>query len=586
MAKSSTDYRVTLGVESKAYKQAMREVNRENKEFKRQARESFKQAKLDAQDGFGGVIAMAKKFAPAISAGAAALKVAQTALKENQRFTDEWARVTESAKASYESFVDALVHADFSGFFSQIDDVVRAARAAADALDALDTGYIFSNKELADLNLAAAQYRFTLKSKTSTEADKTAARKGLIDVRDRQMGVAQTLSDRNLVTFADLLVSRLTNKGAHVTRADFIRQGEKGLELVEGGKYEKYLGYLSNYEATIDRFMRFEDDFSRIKNWQKVGYVTDKETGETIGLSEYEDLRAFADISDDKLREAFDYYIKSRQEIQKIVELMTSDTRYVSGGGKGTGGSASSAKVYAEGSIGWMEQQIAKYQERLKSATSQLDIDQANYWIKRYERDIEAMRNASNNVTSYNISGGIAISDKYGKWGEFRKANLKPFATTPIEQVEEEVEVSKDLTKTAKYAADGLALVSDTLQTLGITAEIQNEPLSKALRIIGSVIRMVGSNIGGPLGSAISIGGSIIGSFSGGGIVGGTSYTGDRLTARVNSGEMILTAAQQGQLFQMLNGGGTGGGNLLLRGEDLYGSIRNYGRRTGKIYLP
>ena len=590
MAKSSTDYRVTLGVESKAYKQALREVNRENKEFKRQARESFKQAKLDAQDGFGGVIAMAKKFAPAISAGAAALKVAQTAMQENQRFTDEWARVTESAKASYESFVDALVHADFSGFFSQIDDVVRAARAAADAFDALDTGYIFSNKELADLNLAAAQYRFTLKSKTSTEADKTAARKGLIDVRDRQMGVAQTLSDRNLVTFADLLVSRLTNKGAHVTRADFIRQGEKGLELVEGGKYEKYLGYLSNYEATIDRFMRFEDDFSRIKNWQKVGYVTDKETGETISLSEYEDLRAFADISDDKLREAFDYYIKSRQEIQKIVELMTSDTRYVSGGGTGTGGSASSAKVYAEGSIGWMEQEIAKYQEQLKSATKQLDIDQANYWIKRYERDIEALKNSSNNtsgkIESFNLPESFSAYDKYGKWGTFRKENLKPFATTPIEQVKEEVEVSKDLTKTAKYAADGLALVSDTLQTLGITAELQNEPLSKALRIIGSVVGMMGRYVDGPLGSVLSIGGSIIGSFSGGGIVGGTSYTGDRLTAKVNSGEMILTSAQQSQLFKMINGGGTGGGDWVLRGEDLYNSIRNYGRRSRKIYLP
>lgn len=48
-------------------------------------------------------------------------------------------------------------------------------------------------------------------------------------------------------------------------------------------------------------------------------------------------------------------------------------------------------------------------------------------------------------------------------------------------------------------------------------------------------------------------------SFATGGIVGGTSYTGDRVQANVNSGEMILTYAQQKRLFDIANGGRTGG---------------------------
>lgn len=47
---------------------------------------------------------------------------------------------------------------------------------------------------------------------------------------------------------------------------------------------------------------------------------------------------------------------------------------------------------------------------------------------------------------------------------------------------------------------------------------------------------------------------STIGSFATGGIVPGSSYSGDRLTARVNSGEMILNAAQQARLFALANG--------------------------------
>lgn len=46
-------------------------------------------------------------------------------------------------------------------------------------------------------------------------------------------------------------------------------------------------------------------------------------------------------------------------------------------------------------------------------------------------------------------------------------------------------------------------------------------------------------------------------SFEDGGIVPGTSFTGDRVSANVNSGEMILNRRQQRSLFDMANGGGS-----------------------------
>ncbi len=52
------------------------------------------------------------------------------------------------------------------------------------------------------------------------------------------------------------------------------------------------------------------------------------------------------------------------------------------------------------------------------------------------------------------------------------------------------------------------------------------------------------------------------GSFASGGIVTGTSFTGDRLTANVNSREAIFNLEQQRRLFAIANGSasGTGGG--------------------------
>lgn len=48
--------------------------------------------------------------------------------------------------------------------------------------------------------------------------------------------------------------------------------------------------------------------------------------------------------------------------------------------------------------------------------------------------------------------------------------------------------------------------------------------------------------------------------FERGGIVPGTSYTGDRVSVRVNSGEMILTKAQQAKLFDLIRAGVPQGG--------------------------
>ena len=49
--------------------------------------------------------------------------------------------------------------------------------------------------------------------------------------------------------------------------------------------------------------------------------------------------------------------------------------------------------------------------------------------------------------------------------------------------------------------------------------------------------------------------------FEHGGVVGGSSYSGDRVPARVNSGEMILNKGQQNHLWKAANGIGGGGGS-------------------------
>lgn len=74
--------------------------------------------------------------------------------------------------------------------------------------------------------------------------------------------------------------------------------------------------------------------------------------------------------------------------------------------------------------------------------------------------------------------------------------------------------------------------------------------------------------------------------FENGGIVGGSSYYGDKIMARVNSGELILNQKQQSSLYSQLN---SPGGPIVmipdvkLKGEDIYVSFGRYEKKKNRL---
>ena len=75
--------------------------------------------------------------------------------------------------------------------------------------------------------------------------------------------------------------------------------------------------------------------------------------------------------------------------------------------------------------------------------------------------------------------------------------------------------------------------------------------------------------------------------FADGGIIGGSSFIGDNMIARVNSGEMILNGTQQRNLFNLLDGkGGSIGSSasveFKISGKDLVGTLNNQMSKTNK----
>ena len=71
--------------------------------------------------------------------------------------------------------------------------------------------------------------------------------------------------------------------------------------------------------------------------------------------------------------------------------------------------------------------------------------------------------------------------------------------------------------------------------------------------------------------------------YADGGIVKGNRMSGDQVPAMLNSGELVLNKAQQGNLASQLQGGmGAMQLSAIITGEQLRLVLNNNGRRTGR----
>lgn len=570
MANNTIDYRIKFAIESKEYQQALRKANQEAKEFKRQQREAFKNS--GANEGMNAIIASAKKLAPAISASAAALAVVNKAMKENQTYTDAWARITESAKATYESFVNSLVGANFEGFFRNIDNVISRAREAADAFDALDTATIFYNRDISTAVTRAEEAQSIIKSTTASETEKAAARQQLQLARQEEQKLSQTINNLRFEAGAALLLEYATDKAANkyagrnprtFSQADFITKNESGFYELSGVAKE-WFGSLGAYNEKVSQYAK------DVAEWKKA-------TGNPyaralmVEAGSLAEGAIFGELSDDKLKQIFSLFTEGEQAMRSYYSHLKSDRRYLSAT---TGGGKTSATA-AEGSIAALQNSIREAEGDLNAAADAFGRHAARRIIAKLQEDMAFLE-----MEGTALGEGLSIG-MTGVGGLSYKMVGSHLAKTPIAGIT--AGEYKDTAKASETAAQGVSLLTDTISQLGILSNITAPEVQQFTRTLGSILSMIGSSIGGPWGIALQGIGGIVSSFSGGGVVGGTSYKGDRLLAAVNSGEMILNGYQQKQLLDIISSGGGGGVqniSAVVRGEDIYLALSNYKRRT------
>ena len=197
--------------------------------------------------------------------------------------------------------------------------------------------------------------------------------------------------------------------------------------------------------------------------------------------------------------------------------------------------------------IGWTEEALDYYKDLLSQGVeAHTAFTQAqeknNEILAAQEKAMQAEREKAlkNAVSVYaNTFGQISnMLAQYGKENEAASKASKAFAMMQVLLAN-----GVSIAEGAKGMAAGMASAAATPFPANIAAIIS------VVAQIGAIIGTVASTIAQ---AKQIVQGASAGSFEGGGVVGGTSYTGDKLTANVNSTEVILNREQQANtLFNM-----------------------------------
>lgn len=201
---------------------------------------------------------------------------------------------------------------------------------------------------------------------------------------------------------------------------------------------------------------------------------------------------------------------------------------------------------------------------------------------------------------------GLIDEDRFIR--EFEAIKEKLESEGMIVEVKPELRRTKEFENNLNSITDAVGSIGSAISSIG---DMSDDPGAKVAGIIAQAIANIALGAGkamatsGELGPGwIAVGAAIIAQmaamiaqvhsvtgYASGGIVGGTTTTGDQVLARLNRGEMVLNNRQQANLFNALDNGiddnssGAVVSTVRVRGEDIIMSLKNYSKVHGKSSL-
>ena len=263
--------------------------------------------------------------------------------------------------------------------------------------------------------------------------------------------------------------------------------------------------------------------------------------------------KVFMNATTDEARRSADELIKSLESRKAFIEI---GFKYPGGVGDVTG-PLSELRVGGEG--GWKKIAIARETPKvdMSGVVQPLDYEP----VSTYSDYVYEAARRNEDLTSSLYSMGDAMSSISNIVGEGAGAWLQ-YGASVLQAVGQGLPAIHAMTAAKKAEATANAASAAT----GAASSVAGIPIVGPILAISAVASIVAALANLP-------------KFATGGIVGGSSFSGDNVLARVNSGELILNAAQQKNLAGALTGGNV---RFEIEGKTLVGVLNNEGARRSR----
>jgi ribosomal protein L12E/L44/L45/RPP1/RPP2 len=577
----------------------------------------------------GNVTGSFLKMVPAIGAGMGVVGAFQKTMYSTQNTGDAFAKVIMQAEASVNYFFTSIATGNFSNFKQGLNDTIKYAGDLAEAIDRLGTARITSSglNSIYDVKISEAR----LNARKASMAGNVEETKKWNDEEMRLVEKKAKESGRLAGIAYDKAKSQIrssfhrqkgdVNMLNNLTPEDILGfdkgQAAKDAEYVQGlYDKQKKLNADKNNTAKTDKALKDRDaSHAKLK----------KVNSEIEALTDQQKINyALNQIPDVEMIE----YVKSLQEAggalasanNQFDALMFRHERLNKKAEKGSGKSKTE-EILTEGSKAYLDNQIAELEKLLKNETDErLQLAYLKK-INALKQELNLVKNnirwkefgvQSNDGAKLLPTAKIPDMAPRKVYYDIKSEYLNPKkdikfkfpiddSKTFADSLKEINELFGSLSEASARAGDGVdnwatgmlkwasATISACINVIPKIEALSEANRVQALTAQGKAVAEGAASVasvpyaGFALAlaaiAALSASFAALPKFADGGIVGGSSFVGDRLLARVNSGEMILNRGQQSGLLAGLNSGAQNV-TFTLRGDDLVGAINNHGKKN------
>lgn len=505
------------------------------------------------------------------------------ALKANEGLGDSFRGAMASAKAGVDEFFISLTTGSFDGFIGRMKETIRTARELYDAMDDMETFKLYNQGNMAKYNAE----------------------------RERQMVIVRN-------------ANAVGEDGKRVYSDDQVRAAEDALKQLdqaikdEMGRMQEKTGtamskWLSNVaaktkasmddvEAMLNDYGSRADIDERMKELEKYSTQTTVTSQSMAGAStttyvqwmsddakkEYEALKRLKQYTDEELAEyqklKENYYGIDQQLAQmesNSMRVMSRANRAVAGGG-GSKQNTGKAIVF---NVEYASQKTARVFQTLDEAVQED--------IKALPESVTDTRLSSFATPTIDVNAAQASLTENGmqliKEDQINTVNEYADALQGLSSVVSGMSglVDESSSSWLSWAASALSSIAAVIPNLYTLAAAFGAETTAAA---GSAVAKsaAGAAAGGPvatIAAALAVAGTIISTiasipkYATGGVIPGTSFEGDNMLARVNSGEMVLNREQQNILDRRLSGM-EGVVKFVIDGRNLVGVLNNQNSKT------